>query len=464
MAALKVIAQDSPDIGLDPDDIALHLPSDAQLEPRAGQEILAAMAEHPQAVAIYWDIVVGDRRQARPAWSPTRVQSEPGVCLPLAVRASWPQFDPLGDPLEVERRLAASNAVVLHAPSVLTRHADPAGSTVEPVGDDPRFEPGPRPGTRRRRPSNPGQASTSIIIPSAGRCQPGATTPMLFRCLQMLALLDPSPLEVIAVIGDEYQGELPTQDCGAPVRVVSRGAGPFDFSRAINCGLLASRGELVLLLNDDIEAETADWLGRMAAHLQDPTVGAVGAALVYPDRTVQHVGMVIDDAHPLHPFQHHQLADTAGHGGDVARDTISVTGACLLARRSDLLAIGGMSREFPTSFGDIDLCLRLRRSGFRVVVEPAAVLVHHESASREATIEPWEWGRFIYRWGEVIDPWYHPGYQRPDDPDHKNRNADHLGPVDPKGSWPARSSEVHSRMHESQIHEYRLGIPPRIHP
>ncbi|WP_419926508.1 glycosyltransferase family 2 protein [Candidatus Poriferisocius sp.] len=464
MAALKVIAPGSPDIGLDPDDIAVHLPGDAQLEPRAGQEILAAMAEHPQAVAIYWDIMVGDRRQARPAWSPTRVQSEPGVCLPLAVRANWPQFDPAGGPQEVERRLAESNAVVLHVPSVLTRHAGPAGPPAELVADDPRFEPGPRPATRRRSAFGPGQASTSIIIPSAGRSLPGSTAPMLARCLETLALLDPPPLEAIVVIGDEYQGDLPTQADGLPVQVAHRGAGPFDFSKAVNCGLLASRGELVLLFNDDIEAETTDWLGRMAAHLQDPTVGAVGAALLYPNRTVQHVGMVIDGAHPLHAFQNHELADTAAHGGDVARDTIGVTGACLLARRPDLLAVGGLSQEYPVSYGDIDLCLRLRRSGFRVVVEPAAVLVHHESASRERVIEPWEWGRFIYRWGEVDDPWYHPGYHRPDEPDHKNRNADHLGPVDPDASWPSRGPVIQSRMHESQIHEYRLGIPPRIHP
>jgi len=499
MAALKVIAQSSPDPDTDPDaylhpdlhpdDIAIHLPSGAQLEPGAGEVILAAMAEHPEAAAVYWDILVGDQRQARPAWSPTRVQSEPGVCLPFGIRASWPHFNSSSHPLEMECRLAESDAVVLHIPSVLTRHADPAGaaqgqgaasssgelrlsmrsSPAQGEGaDHPGFEPGPRPGTHRRRPLSRGQASTSIIIPSAGRSLPGSTVPVLVRCLETLALLDPPPLEVVVVIGDEYQGEPPTKADGLPVRVVYRGTGSFDFSRAINCGLLASRGEFVLLLNDDIEAETeaetTDWLGRMVAHLQDPTVGVVGAALLYPDRTVQHIGMVIDDAHPLHPFQHHKLADTAAYGGDVARDTISVTGACLLARRSDLLAVGGMSQEFPTSYGDIDLCLRLRRSGFRVVVEPAAVLIHHESASREPIIEPWEWGRFLYRWGEVLDPWYHPAYRRPDDPDHKNRNADHLGPVDPDASWTARSTEIRSTMHESQMHEYRLGIPPRIHP
>ncbi len=244
------------------------------------------------------------------------------------------------------------------------------------------------------------RASTSIVIPSAGHLQPDADASMLQRCLDTLALLDPVPAEVIVVVGDEFQGEPPQQTAGLPLRVLHRGAGPFDFSRAVNRGLLASRGELVLMLNDDIEAETADWLGKMAAHLDDPSIGAVGAALLYPDRSIQHIGMEFDGAHPIHSFRGCQLSEAAAAGGNGARDVIGVTGACLLARRRDLLAVGGMSLEFPASYGDVDLCLRLIRSGLRVVVEPAATLIHHESASREPVIEPWEWERFAARWGE----------------------------------------------------------------
>ena len=334
--------------------------------------------------------------------------------------------------------------------------------------DDPRFEPGPRSGTRRLRPSHQGQASTSIVIPSAGFSHPVAETTMLARCLESLALLDPAPLEVIVVVGDEFTGEPPREGMSGgnslPVRVIHRGTGPFHFSQAVNCGLMASRGELVLLLNDDIEAETPDWLGRMAAHFDDPTVGAVGAALLYPDRTLQHIGVIIDEGYPLHPFRLYQLADTAAHGGDVARDMVSVTGACMLARRRNLLTVGGLSPEFPSSYGDVDLCLRLLRSGLRVVIEPAAVLIHHESASRNPTVKKWEWGRFVHRWGEVADPWYHPAFWRPNHLHHRNRNGDHLDPVDVDGSWPARSNVIHSRMHESQIHEFRMRIPPKIQP
>ena len=231
---------------------------------------------------------------------------------------------------------------------------------------------------------------------------------MLNRCLATLAQLEPLPKEVIVVVGDEFQGELPRQTNSLPLKVIHRGMGNFDFSRAVNCGLLASGGDLVLLLNDDIEAETTDWIGKMAAHLDDPTVGAVGATLLYPDRSIQHIGIEIGDAHPIHSFRGCQLYEAAAAGADVARDVISVTGACLLTRRRDVLAVGGMSLEFPSSYGDIDLCLRLLRSGLRVVVEPAATLIHHESASRPPVIEPWEWERFIARWGEEADSWHLP--------------------------------------------------------
>ncbi len=231
---------------------------------------------------------------------------------------------------------------------------------------------------------------------------------MLNRCLTTLARLEPLPTEVIVVVGDEFQGQPPRPVDSLPVKVIHRGTGPFDFSRAVNCGVLASSGDLVLMLNDDIEAESSDWLGQMASHLDDPTVGAVGAALLYPDRSIQHIGMEFEDAQPIHSFRGCQLSEATAAGGDVARDVIGVTGACLLARRRDLLAVGGMSLEFPASYGDVDLCQRLIRSGLRVVVEPAATLIHHESASRPPVIEPWEWDRFIARWGGAANSQSHP--------------------------------------------------------
>ena len=122
MAEVVVLPQAATGSGLDPseldpDDIALCLPDDVQLDPQAGKAIMNAFSLYPEAVAVYWDILVDGQRRARPAWSPTRVQSEPGACLPLAVRASWPPFDPAMGPRELEQRLAESDAVVVSHPS-----------------------------------------------------------------------------------------------------------------------------------------------------------------------------------------------------------------------------------------------------------------------------------------------------------------------------------------------------------
>ena len=135
-----------------------------------------------------------------------------------------------------------------------------------------------------------------------------------------------------------------------------------------------------------------------------------------------------------------------------AREVIAVTGGCLMMRRADFLAVGGLSTAFPLSFNDIDLCIRVQRAVGRVVVEPMATLVHHETLSREPVITAEEWDRWIGRWGEIVDPWYHPGHRRPDDPHRLARNADHLepGPDDPTPQPQARRPRLRSRVHRGR--------------
>ncbi len=87
----------------------------------------------------------------------------------------------------------------------------------------------------------------------------------------------------------------------------------------------------------------------------------------------------------------------------------------------------------------------------RVVVDPTHPLIHHESASRQPVIEGWEWERFVGRWGEVVDPWYHPGHHRPDDPTDRRRNADGLAPTGPDGRWAPRTPTIRPRVHRARL-------------
>lgn len=188
-------------------------------------------------------------------------------------------------------------------------------------------------------------------------------------------------------------------------------SGPFNFSEMNNRGAQRARGEIILFLNDDVEPLEARWLHRMAARLERPETGAVGAKLLYPNGTIQHAGIVTWEI------------DGAGHPGrfmtgsefwpwlDTAREVTAVTGACLAMRRSDFQSLGGFDPAFPINFNDVDLCLRLWQRGLSVVVETSAVLQHDEGRTRTVGVGFEERRRFFLRWHEFVqktDPYYNP--------------------------------------------------------
>jgi GT2 family glycosyltransferase len=161
---------------------------------------------------------------------------------------------------------------------------------------------------------------------------------------------------------------------------------PFNWSRLNNLAAAEARGELLLLLNNDIEAHQEGWIEAMAAQALRPAVGAVGAVLLYPNRAIQHAGVVVgfhggaDHAYRGLPLDHHVHR---GRSRLLSRWG-AVTGACLMVRAAVLEQIGGLDEGLPVEFNDIDLCLRLDRLGFHNVIPPDAVLIHHESQSRDA--------------------------------------------------------------------------------
>ncbi|HEY0215315.1 MAG TPA: glycosyltransferase [Cellulomonas sp.] len=167
--------------------------------------------------------------------------------------------------------------------------------------------------------------------------------------------------------------------------------GEFSFSYSVNEGVRVARGDLVVLLNDDTEVVEPRWLDRMVSVAQDPAVGAVGAKLLFEDGTIQHVGIVHDDAWlPVHA--HRVAADDASHFGAkiVDGDFLAVTAACVLVPRDLYLELGGFSDELPMAFNDVDFCHKVVASGRAVVCTPFATLYHYESSSRVADVRPFE--------------------------------------------------------------------------
>lgn len=464
MVALRPVPLDDRplDSDIDDDDLVIALDPAVEIVEATSMRLWAEVGRL-EADAWFADVSIGGHEVRRPAWSPTRLIGDPTASSPLAVKAGWLRVHDIrpGDPA-LPLHLVSNNATVAHLPAVLTRHdRPPTGptrddidrhlrnlgmpATVEPSGDrfllrpDPDFAP-----------------PVSVVIPTAGATVEinGSHHVAVERLLDSLGDI-PDRIELIMVVGDEYQGDPSILRGGADRRISvrRRPPGPFNFSEAVNLGILQARHDTVLVLNDDIEATGTAFIDAMALHLTDPSVAAVGARLLYPDGAIQHSGMVIDDARPLHSFVGWNPAATTPHGGDIARDVVAVTGACLMARRGDLLAVGGLSTGFPLSFNDVDLCVRLRRSIGRVVIEPTATLLHHETLTRAPQTTQHEWDRWIFRWGEIVDPWYHPDHHRPDDPERLHLNADHLDPdTSTRRSRPVgRTGTLRSRVHRARL-------------
>ena len=196
-------------------------------------------------------------------------------------------------------------------------------------------------------------------------------------------------------------------------------ARPFNWSELNNAAARLATGDVLLFLNNDIEACEVGWIDLLAAQAMRPEVGAVGARLLYPDQRLQHCGVVIG----MGGAADHVLAGLdEGEPGYLrmatsTREVASVTGACLATRRTVFEALGGFDDALGVDLNDIDYCLRAQRSGLQVLYEANAELIHHESPSRGFAGSTRDIIKFIERWKASIlsgDPFLNPHLTRMD--------------------------------------------------
>lgn len=254
----------------------------------------------------------------------------------------------------------------------------------------------------------------SVVVPTGGgRRVVGGTEQLLVeRCVRGLVERTDHPAwELVLVTShgtDPSVAATVRAVVGEDRVVVVDVPGPFNFSRSVNHGVAAARGELVLLLNDDVEPIEPDWLTRMVSVASDPTVGAVGARLVLEDGRLQHVGIVAnDDWVASHVLMFEPDGRTHFGLGVLDTDFDAATGACLLLRRDLYAQVGGLDEDLPLNFNDVDLCFKVRRTGLRVVVTPRAHLHHYESSTRDAALRDEELAHMerFWRWRTWSDPW-----------------------------------------------------------
>ena len=258
----------------------------------------------------------------------------------------------------------------------------------------------------------------SLIIPTRNQLK------LLRQCVESIIEKTTYPNYELIIVdnGSDDRATLRYLDALAArpgVRVV-RDAQPFNYSALNNAAVKLARGEVVGLINNDVEVITPDWLGEMVSHALRPEVGAVGARLWYADDTLQHAGVVLG-IHGVAGHVHRFLP--RGNVGYCGRASLiqsfsAVTGACLLVRKSIYEAVGGLNEtELQVACNDIDFCLKLRAAGYRNIYTPYAELYHHESASRGFDDTPEKQARSAkevaymkQRWGDLLlnDPAYSP--------------------------------------------------------
>lgn len=250
---------------------------------------------------------------------------------------------------------------------------------------------------------------------------------LLAKCLDSLALSTYLNYEIIIV---ENHSEKPETFkyyealAAKPNVKIVTWARPFNYAAVNNFAVTHAAGELLLFLNNDVEAINPDWLERMVEHAVRPGVGAVGAKLLFPDGTVQHAGVVVG------------IGGLAGHPGKgfprnsagffnrllVTQNFSAVTAACLLTRKEIFEKVDRFDEDFILAFNDIDLCLKIREQGYSIVWTPYAELSHYESKTRgpENTIEKqvrylFESELFQMKWEALLekgDPFYSPHLTR----------------------------------------------------
>lgn len=190
--------------------------------------------------------------------------------------------------------------------------------------------------------------------------------------------------------------------------MILRDDGPFNFSRLNNRAVDSARGDVVALVNNDIEAVTADWLTEMVSTAIQPGVGAVGARLLYPDGRLQHGGVILGlGGLAGHAHKYFKNTNKGYMQRAVVKQTLSaVTAACLVVSRSRYLEVGGLNEtDLAVAFNDVDFCLRLRAKGYRNIYAPRATLIHHESVSRGEDDTPEKSARFKQELDYMLDHW-----------------------------------------------------------
>ncbi len=364
------------------------------------------------------DLLLGMNYIGRPWAATASLAAEAGLTATSLALSS--DYDAVLRLTEAAR--AASPDVIAHIPRVL---ADRGPSADAPEAElaaiqaamarrelPARIEPGLVPGTWRvrqpassrtpgtaRRPRGAIAGRISIIIPTCAAGGLIRTAIKTIRANSAPALKGGREVEIVVLDNTSVRDTRTRTWLRKSADVVVDMPGAFNWSRFNNVGARAATGEYLLFLNDDIEIRQPDWLDAMLDYASRPDVGVVGVRLLYPDGKVQHGGQYLADNHARHAFRFAENTSPGPFGlATVAREVISVTGACQMMRARTFRALGGFEEAHSVVNNDLDLCLRSWQAGLSVIYTPHVTLTHHELASRAALQDSYDEARFLGAW------------------------------------------------------------------
>lgn len=287
------------------------------------------------------------------------------------------------------------------------------------LGIDAKVEMTERPGWYRSHVKVQGNPLISVIIPNKDHtddlelCLFSMTRKSTYRNYEILIVENNSEKEETF----EYYRKLPDRYPKARVLTWEK---EFNYSAINNFAAKEAKGEYLLFLNNDVEILTPDWMEEMLQNCQQENVAAVGAKLYYPDDTIQHAGVVLGLGGIAGHIMCCASKEDPGYFGRMisVQEISAVTAACMMVKKSDFDAVGGLDETFQVAFNDIDLCMKFRAAGKKIIFTPYAELYHYESKSRglEDTPEKQfrfdkEVKRFQEKWAQQLemgDPYYSP--------------------------------------------------------
>jgi GT2 family glycosyltransferase len=434
------------------------LDHDDELAEQALFWFVSEIQKHPDVAILYCDEDKldghGRRRGAlfKPDWNPAMIMAQNYVCHMTMYRHSLLEraggfragFDGSQD-LDLLLRCAdlVDASKIRHIPRVLYHWREDPGSTASEIGLEAKpyaWDAGARAIQEHldRRaiaatvkpiidqyyqveytPPSPAPKVT-VIIPTALKIE------FVQRCISSVLRATTYPNVEFIVTLDRHHVQSAAQRnfidqirADPRVRLLIYDEQPFNYPRTNNRAVAQSDAPIICFLNDDVEVITRDWLEKLVARVLLDDVGAVGPMLYYPTDAVQHAGVILGLGGVAgHQFLNMPRGNAGYYGrGILEQDLSCVTAACMVMRREVFDSINGFDEKFAIAFNDVDLCIRIRQKGWRIIWTPAVEMYHHESASLGKHNAPKRQALFEHEvklmramWGDVLDrdPFFNP--------------------------------------------------------